>query len=104
MKKIHQCPAFIFIAAGIIFSLSSCYVGSGTTDPYIVSESRQKENLYYIPSAPNTPMHSQKNDLNFSLLRIADTKYSGGEVEASYMPGKHAGLIGSYSFAGSHND
>lgn len=104
MKKNYSYLPVICIAAGTICSLGSCYSGGTITDPYHVSESRQKENLYYIPSAPNTPLHSQKNDMNFSLLRVADTKYSGAEVQAYYMPGKHIGLTGSYSFAGSHND
>jgi hypothetical protein len=67
-----------------------------------VYESRQKENFYYLPSAPNTPLQSLKNDMNFSLVRIADTKYGGCDVQASYMPGKHIGIIAGYSFANSN--
>ena len=104
MKITQQYLAFTFIAAGTIFSLSSCYFGGNVYDPYIVSESRQRENLYYVPSAPNTPLHSQKNDLGFSLMRISGSKYSGADVQASFMPGKHIGIMGSYSFTGLNSD
>ena len=100
MKITQLYLALSFMAAGTIFSLSSCVIGGGISDPYIVSEPRQKENFYYIPSAPNTPLHSQKNDLGFSLMRVSGSKYSGADVQASYMPGKHIGIMGSYSFAG----
>jgi hypothetical protein len=100
MKITHQHFGFMFMAAGTIFSLGSCYTGGTISDPYIVSESRQKENFYYIPSAPNTPLHSQKNDLEFNLMLVSGSKYSGAEVQASYMPGKHIGIMGSYSIAG----
>jgi len=100
MKWTQQYLAFSFISACTIFSLSSCFGGGGVFDPYIVPESRQKENFYYVPSAPNTPLHSQKNELGFSLMRISDSKYSGADVQASYMAGKHIGIMGSYSSAG----
>ena len=103
MRITQQNVALTFIAAGIIFSFSSCFFGGGVPDPYNVSESRQKENFYYVPSAPNTPLHTQKNELGFSLKRISDPKYSGADVQASYMPGKHIGIMGSYSIAGSSN-
>jgi len=104
MKITQQYLVLTFIAAGTIFSLSSCFFGGNVYDPYIVSESRQKENFYYVPSAPNTPLHSQKNDLGFSLMRVSGSKYSGGDVKASYMPGKHIGIMGSYSFPGINSD
>jgi hypothetical protein len=100
MKIIQQFLALSFIAAATIFSFSSCFSGGYVYDPYIVSESRQKENFYYVPSAPNTPLHSKKNELGFSLMRISDSKYSGADVQASYMAGKHIGIMGSYSSAG----
>ena len=104
MKITQQYLAFTFIAAGTIFSLSSCFFGGGVPDPYFVSESRQKENLYYVPSAPNTPLHSQKNDLGFNLMWVSGSKYSGADVQASYMPGKHIGIMGSYSFPSVNSD
>ncbi len=102
MKKSFKYHPLLWIAAGATFSLDSCYTGGIISDPYIVAESRQKENFYYVPSAPNTPLHSKKNDLNFTLMRTSDSKYSGGEVQASYMPGKHVGIMASYSYAGNH--
>ena len=104
MKITQQYLAFTFIAAGTIFSLSSCFFGGNVYDPYIVSESRQKENFYYIPSAPNTPLLSQKNDMGFSLMWESGSKYSGADIQASYMPGKHVGIMGSYSLTGINSD
>lgn len=107
MKITHHYPGLIFIASVAIFCLSSCFYGGAPPDPYIVYESRQKENFYYIPSAPNTPLHSQKKDINVSMMATSDSKFSGGEVQGSYMPGKHLGVMGSYSFAhsnGSYSD
>jgi hypothetical protein len=89
----------ITIVAGATFNLSSCYPTGPVIDPYIVAEARQKENFYYIPSAPNTPLHSKKGDLNLTFMRTS-SKLSGGEVQASFMPAKHIGIIGGYSFAG----
>ena len=100
----QQYLALAFIASGFIFSFSSCYFGGGVPDPYFVSESRQKENFYYVPSAPNTPLHSQKNDLGFRLMRVSGSKYSGADVQASYMPGKHIGIMGSYTIPGINSD
>jgi hypothetical protein len=51
------------------------------------------------PSAPNAPLHAKKNDFDFNLMRTSDSKYTGGDVQTSYMPGKHIGIMGSYSFA-----
>ena len=101
MKITTQYFALTFIAAATIFSFSSCFFVSSVSDPYFVSESRQKENLYYVPSASNTPLHSQKNDLGFSVMGVSGSKYSGADVQASYIPGKHIGIMGSYSFEGS---
>lgn len=102
MKKNYKYFAFISIITTA--TCSSCYPGTVITDPYIVSESRQKENFYYVPSAPNAPIHSQKNDLAFNLVRTSDSKYSGADVQASYMPGKQIGVMGSYSFANSQSN
>jgi hypothetical protein len=91
----------------IISGLTSCYPTGPVSDPYIVAESRQKENLYYVPSPSNSPLHSKKGDMNFSLMRIAGSKFSGGEMQASFMPASHFGIMGSYSFtsnSGSNTD
>ncbi len=103
MKKNLKYLPLMCIAAVAVVSLVSCYPGGIVSDPYIVAEARQKENLYYIPSAPSTPLHSKKGDMNFSLMRTSDSKHSGGEVQASFMPGNHVGIIGSYSYAGNRS-
>ncbi len=68
-------------------------------DPYIVATSRQEKNIYYVPSAPNTPLLSEKNDLNFNVLRTSTKPIHGVEVQAAYLPGKHLGIIFRYSSA-----
>ena len=85
------------MTAAIILFFASCFPGGIIPDPYIVDESRQKENIYYVPSAPNTPLLSEKNDFNFSLVRSSDTKFLGLETQLSYLPGKHIGITGSYA-------
>lgn len=87
------------MVGGSSFFLSSCYTGSMIPDPYIVSQTRQEENVYYILSSPNTPMLSEKNDISFSAMRLADTKFAGSELQAAFMPGKNIGIMGSYFFA-----
>ena len=82
----------------IIAVLSSCYTGP-IYDPYYVPKDRQKENLYYVPSAPNTQLLTEKNDFDFNVMLSASSKFSGSEWQASFLPAKHVGIIGSYSFA-----
>lgn len=104
MKKNLKYLPLICIVAGAVVNLVSCYPSGPVSDPYIIPESRQKENLYYVVSAANTPLHSKKSDMTFSLMGTSDSKNSGGEVQASFMPGKHVGIIGSYSFAGNKDE
>jgi hypothetical protein len=99
MKKIQQRFAIVCYILGTLFSLSSCYPTGVGNDPYYVDETRQKENFYYIPSAANTTFHAKKNDLNVNFMATSHTKFSGGELQASYIPGNHFGVIGSCSFA-----
>lgn len=99
MKQTLKNCLLIIIIAEATFNLSSCYPTGQVTDPYIIPEGRQKENFYYISSAPNTPLHSNKGDLNLTVLRTS-SELSGGEVQASFMPAKHIGIFGGYSFAG----
>ena len=86
------------ICAAIVL-LNSCYPGP-VYDPDYIPESRQKENVYYVTSIPNTQLLSEKNDLGFNLMRSGGSKFSGVECQASYLASKHVGLIGSYSSAG----
>jgi hypothetical protein len=101
MKHKYYLLLWINPGAAVCFFLSSCYPASVSTDPYIVTESRQKENIYYIPSAPNVPLLTEKNDINFNVIRVSESKFSGFDIQAAYLPTKHAGVTGSYSVA--HN-
>ena len=98
MKK--NISLYVVAASALTALFTSCYTGP-VYDPYIVEQSRQEENLYYVPSAPNTQLLSEKNDLDFNLTTTGGTKFSGVEMQASYLPAKHIGIIGSYS--SSHN-
>jgi hypothetical protein len=95
-------PWGYLVVANSLF-LSSCYPGSGIADPYIVDEGRQKENLYYVPSSPSTSLLTEKNDLSLSAMRSSGTKFTGVEIQTAYMPGKHFGITGSYSYAANKN-
>ena len=79
--------------------ITSCLPLNTIPDPYDVPDSRQRRNIYYVPSAPNTPLLSKKDDFNFNLLRTAASHINGFEVQAAYLPAKHFGIIGRYSFA-----
>ncbi len=97
MKKNNKYFQLLCITVVTVFSLTSCLpYGQIPADPYIVDESRQKENIYYIPSAPNVPLLTEKNDLNLNILNTSGSKISGIEIQTAYMPGKHIGIIGSY--------
>jgi hypothetical protein len=99
MKKNILTILVVFPATMIL--LSSCYTYGGGT---IVSEDRQKENLYYIPSAPNTQLLTEKNDFALGGSSSAGTKFSGGQGQVAYMAGTHIGLIGSYFYAKGNGD
>ena len=104
MKQTHFLSPWIYgIPVGILLLFSSCWPTSAIYDPYFVDESRQQENIYYVPSMPNTPLLSKKGDLDFNLARSSGSKFTGVELQAAYLPGKHVGLLGSYSYA-SNND
>lgn len=89
-------PLAVFL---ICFFLHSCVPVDPIADPYIVNESRQKENIYYIPSAPNAPLLSEKKDLNFNAVSTTGSKFSGVEIQTAFLPSKHVGITGSYSYA-----
>jgi hypothetical protein len=100
MKKIH--PLLFSIASCMmIASFSACFYGPSNSPTYIVDESRQKESVYYVSSATNTQLLSNKNDFSISAMRSSGSKNLGTEIQASYLPGNHVGIIGSY--ASGHN-
>ena len=100
MKK-NLFISFTFLVNAICL-FTSCYVP--ITDPYVIPESRQKENIYYVPSGTNTQLLSEKNDFAFNVNRSANEEFSGVELQASYLPAKHIGIVASYSSAGSGSD
>ena len=81
----------------VLCLLNSCYV-TGAADPYIVPESRQKENQYYAPSSPNAPLLQHQYDLMGSMHYSSGSNYSCIEIQTACRPGKHTGIISSYSF------
>src|SRR5215203_4796049 len=95
---IRRClaPAFFWLVATTTI-ITSCIPGSLIPDPYVVDDSRQKKNVYYVPSAPNTPLLSNKGDFNFNVLRTAAPVTNGYEFQAAYLPAKHIGIISRYS-------
>lgn len=97
MKPILLLSYLGYLTASSLF-LVSCYPGPIVTDPYLVDEGRQKENIYYVPSAPNAPLLTEKNDLSFSAMRSSGSNFSGGGIDAAFMPAKHIGITASYSF------
>ena len=103
MKQKYFLSRWVCLVVGSSFFLSSCFYGPIAPDPYTVSEYRQKENLYYFPSSPNTPLLTEKNDISMTATRLADTKFTGGEVLAAFMPGKKIGIMGSYFSARNSN-
>jgi hypothetical protein len=99
MNHSHFSPARIYLPIVICMLLNSCYTGPLVTDPYRVDESRQKENFYYVPSAPNSPLLTEKNDMNLNLVRSSSSKFAGFDIQGAYLPGKHVGIIAGYSLA-----
>ena len=96
MKQNCNVISYLCIAIVSACSLSSC----GTypiDDPYYVDPDRQKENVYYVPTTPNTPLLSKSQDLNFSISRSSDVKFIGVEAQAAYLPTDHLGIIASYA-------
>ncbi|MBK5273111.1 MAG: hypothetical protein JJE22_19090 [Bacteroidia bacterium] len=95
MKKNNKLVLLICTAAGAIFCLTSCYTTGPDTG--MVSESRQKENLYYIPASPNIPLLTKKNDLSLNAAASSGSKFNGTEIQAAWLPWKHIGICGSFS-------
>jgi hypothetical protein len=103
MKHNHSLLRKVYTIPVISLVLASCYTGSYIPDPYIVDIERQKQNIYYVPSSPNTPLLTEKNDFSFSVMRASGSKFTGAEIQAACLPWKHAGFIASYSGAGNRN-
>jgi hypothetical protein len=94
MKKNLLIPGLTIVACIAFFG--SC-IPYPTGTPDTVPEWRQKENVYYVPSTPNTQLLSEKNDVSVNVLASASNQFTGFETQASYLPAKHLGLIAGYS-------
>jgi len=104
MKKKQIAFRLLYISSGILFTLSSCYYGGAPYDPYIVDESRQKENYYYAPAAQNAPLLTKKNDLSLALHGSFGDRQKGIDMHAAFNPGKNIGLLASYSSSKNDGD
>jgi hypothetical protein len=97
MKQLHS-TSFRILQLAIPFCLlASCGTYEPVVDPYNVSLDRQKENIYYVPSATNTPLSADKNMLNFNVTNSSGNTTSGVDVQASFLPTQHVGIIAGYS-------
>lgn len=94
-----------YFSRGIcLFSLTGLFLASCMPDyyppdpPVIVDQSRQKENVYYVPAAPNVPMLTEKGDLLVDAMLSTGSNLSGTELQAAFLPTKHLGISLSYSW------
>lgn len=89
------------LAVAIISTLyTSCYTGYQPTG---VPVSRQKENIYYVPTTPNTGLSPVKGDVNISLLRPSENNFGGFEAQVATHPTNHLSL-GAAVLTGSNKD
>ncbi|MEI8075866.1 MAG: hypothetical protein WCH78_14035 [Bacteroidota bacterium] len=98
MKKLNS---FLSVLSMLVFTvlICSCWSGQAIYDPYYVPQSRQEENLYYIPTTTNLLALSEKNEIGANILNTASDKYSGTEIQTSFIPDTHLGIMGSLSSA-----
>jgi hypothetical protein len=92
-----QVQQLSIIASIVCLSFCSCnYLPA--YDPYYISMSRQKENIYYAPSGANAPLLTNKNDGSLTIGGSLTSKTKGGiNLQAAYLPAKHIGLTANYS-------
>lgn len=72
---------------------ASCGDFTQVPDPYTVAADRQKENIYYVPSAVYSPFSATKNDADISVLHSSGSRFSGLDMHAGYVVSKHVGLM-----------
>lgn len=96
MKQNRKETYFLIAVLLSTCSLTSC-VTYPIDDPYYVDPERQKENVYYVPTTPNTPLLSKSQDLSFVISRSSNTKFSGVEAHAAFLPTDHVGIFASYA-------
>ena len=78
---------------------AACSPVGEIADPYYVRIDRQMENLYYVPSKPNTPLSADKNALNFEITSSSGDPTSGVDLQTSFLPTERLGIIAGYSMA-----
>ena len=98
MKRFY----FIAIPASTVLVMTGCV--PLTPDPYYVPIERQKENVYYIPTTQNAPFLQQKNEGNVAANFSFGMNHAGLDLQASYSPAEHLGLLTNYSWVGTTND
>ncbi len=104
MRNNNYLLSQLLIYCACILAFSSCCQPCGVQNPDVIPETRQKENFYYVPSSVNSPLLNTKHDLSLSLQRSASPMHSGVEIQGAFLPGKHIGMITSYSGGGNKKD
>jgi hypothetical protein len=97
MKKMQISFCLMYVVTGVSLLLTSCYGSYAPADPYIVNESRQKENYYYASSTQNVPLLEQKNDLSLALHGSFGDRQKGVDIHGAFNPAKNIGIMLSYS-------
>jgi hypothetical protein len=87
MRKYQLCMRLLILST---ISFYSCYTLS--PDPYIVSELRQRENIYYAPATQNAPLLSKKSEGSFSLGLGVTPKLAGADLNVAFSPVKKIGI------------
>jgi hypothetical protein len=66
-------------------------------EPYTVPEQRQKQNIYYVPSAHHAPLLQEKDDFQSSVMTSLAGKQFLLEFQGAYLASKHVGFCLNYS-------
>lgn len=82
--------------------LASCYPYL-TEAPYYIPQDQQKENVYYIPTAPTAPLLKEQGDLSGSVSYAFHPKFEGTEIHGAALPHKQIGVSAGYVFGDNDN-
>jgi hypothetical protein len=66
-------------------------------EPYTVAEQRQKQNIYYVPSAHHAPLLQEKDNFQGSVMTSLAGKQFILEFQGAYLASKHLGFTLNYS-------
>ena len=83
----------LFCLIPVLFS--SCFPVQPA--PYLIPESRQKENRYYLPANAQTPMLSKVNDMSFNVNHTLSGDYRSVDFQAAYVVANHVGVSAVFS-------